>query len=276
MIIALVSKKGGVGKTTSSVNLSAAMARAGRRVLLVDLDPNAGASLSLGAKRSTFGPGSAGVLNHQVTAREAVRPTGCSGLDLIPASVDLRSFEAEVNVGRGGEKLLAERLSPIRSEYDFIFLDCPSSLCLLSRNALAAADAFVVPAVPHFLALEGLEQLVATAERMRLKLGEAARFLGIVLTVVDYRVNLTRANVSAIRQRFGDKVFAIEVRTNVRLAEAPAYGKSIFDYDPHATGATAYALLADEIELASQQLGRRQESSDPPPAWAGRAAFSLV
>jgi len=276
VIIALVSKKGGVGKTTSSVNLSAALARAGHRVLLVDLDPNAGASLSLGAKRGTFGPGSAGILHRQVTVREAVRPTATAGLDLIPASVDLRSFEAEINTGRDGEKLLTERLWPARQDYDYIFLDCPSSLCLLSRNALAAADAFLVPAVPQFLALEGLEQLVATAERLRHKLGEAARFLGIMLTVVDYRVRLTRANVEAIRQRFGDKVFAIEVRTNVRLAEAPAYGKSIFEYDAGASGALAYSLLAEEIELAAKRLGRREDPTAPQPAWAGRASFSLV
>ncbi len=260
MIIAVVSKKGGVGKTTTSVSLSAALARTGQRVLLVDLDPNAGASLSLGLDRRNFGAGAAGLFAGETHAFDTILETETEGLEVIPASVDLRSVEGDLTHLRQKELVLGRALEPVRRRYDTIFLDCPSSLGLLSRNALVASDGFLVPAVPHFLALEGLEQIVATAERLRQRYGHPYNFLGVVLTMVDYRTLLTRRNVVAIRERFGEKVFAVEVRTNVRLAEAPAFGQTIFDYSPKATGAMAYQLLAEEIRL------QRQGRSNPGPA----------
>ncbi|HEX9733703.1 MAG TPA: AAA family ATPase [Thermoanaerobaculia bacterium] len=249
MRIAIISKKGGVGKTTTAVNLAAALALQGKRVLLVDLDPNAGASLSLGLAKSELVPGAADVMLRNLPAHEAVRTTRVEGLAILPASVDLRSAEIELDVLFQKERVLHERLASIDGDYDFVFFDCPPSLGLLTRNAVVAGDAFLVPATPHFLALEGLEHLVATAERLSLGAGRGIRFLGVVFTGVDYRISTTRGAVRRLRDRFGARAFAVEIRTNVCLAEAPAFGQTVFEYSPASTGARAYSLLAEEILL---------------------------
>ncbi|NJL27276.1 MAG: ParA family protein, partial [Thermoanaerobaculia bacterium] len=250
LITAFVSKKGGVGKTTTTVNLAAALALSGRRVLLVDLDPNAGASLSLGASKHELGLSAADVLLNDRPAIEAVRPTGTSNLDLIPGSVDLRSVETDLVRTQTKELVLRRALDPLRARYDFIMIDCPSSLGLLTRNALAACDGYVVPAVPQFLAIEGIEPLVDAAERLRYRCRSRTVFLGIVPTLVDHRSKATRQTLDALRERFGQRVFAMEIRVNVRLAEAPAFGNTIFEYNPDSTGARAYRLLAEELLLA--------------------------
>ncbi len=261
MITAVISKKGGVGKTTTSVSLASALARQGRRVLVVDLDPNAGASLSLGLSKSQLGPGAAGVLLRDLPAADAVLPTPERGLDLLPASVDLRAAEIELDRSYRKDRVVSERLEPLAHRYDDVFLDCPSSIGLLTRNALVAADAFLVPAPPHFLALEGLENLVANVEMQSLAANRHIRFLGVVLTMVDYRIRTTRKNLDAIRQRFGRHVFAVEIRTNVSLAEAPAFGQTIFAYKPYSLGARSYELLAEEFLAFHVPYGPRELKS---------------
>jgi chromosome partitioning protein len=264
MIVAVISKKGGVGKTTTSVSLGAALALEGHRVLVIDLDPNAGASLSLGLDKSQLAPGAADVLLRGLPAWRAVRRTEIEGLSVLPASVDLRHAEHELSPVSHRERVLAERLEAQLGGYDHVFLDCPSALGILTQNALVASDAFLVPATPHFLAHEGLEHLVATAERLVWNGGgRRIRFLGIVLTAVDYRVRTTRGILSRIRRRFGSQVFAVEIRTNFSLAEAPAYGKTVFGYRPNSTGARSYKLLAEEFLMQAAK-----KAAQPPAAEA--------
>jgi chromosome partitioning protein len=249
MILALISRKGGVGKTTTAVNLSAALARRGRQVLLVDLDNQASASVSLGVERPALAPSSADVLLRGMQARQAVRQTTIPGLDLITASIDLVHADAELARLRNPETRLRAALAPLASSYDLITLDCPSSLTLLPVNALVASDAFLVPVATQFLAAAGIQNLIASAQRVAWDAGVRTRPLGVLLTMVDYRTRSTRETVDQIRGELGNLVFAIEIRINTRLAEAPRAGQSIFQFDPGATGAAAYNLLAEELLL---------------------------
>lgn len=260
MVIAVISRKGGVGKTTTAVNLSAALAQRGKKVLLIDLDSQALASLSLGVERAALAPSVADVLVKGLAIERAVRRTAIAGLDLITASVDLIQADAELAGLRGREVRLRAALAPIAGAYDFVLLDCPSSLSLLPVNAVAASDAFLVPVVPQFLAAAGVQNVVTAAQRMAWDAGVRIRPLGVLLTMVDYRTRATRETVDQIRAELGSLVFAIEIRINTRLAEAPRAGQTIFQFDPTATGAVAYQLLAEELLL------RCADTSRQPPA----------
>jgi chromosome partitioning protein len=259
VITALVSRKGGVAKTTTAVSLAAALAGRGHRVLLVDLDSQCSASFSLGVSRDQLAPSSADLLLRDVPAPALVRSTPVPGLDLITASVDLMAADLELARTSGFSRRLRTGLESIRERYEFVFLDCPPSLSVLPQSALVAADAFLVPVMPQFLAVEGVTNLLQAAERLGLRTGgHSPHPLGIVLTMVDYRTRTTHENVGRVRGRFGDLVFAVEIRINVRLAEAPGAGESIFSFDPSSTGARAYALLAEEFLLrARSQVPRR-------------------
>jgi chromosome partitioning protein len=256
MIVAVVSKKGGVGKTTTAVNLAAALAEQGRRVLLLDLDSQASASLSLGVGRADLAPSTADVLRGRLPLVEALRTTSIPGLDLVTASVDLVSIERDLAAYPRPAGRLKLALDPVERAYDHILLDCPPSVSLLPTNALAACHAYLIPVVPQYLAIAGVESLLRYAARLQRGQGDRSRTrpLGLVLTMVDYRNRATRDNVERLRREFGSRVCGIEVRINVRLAEAPESGQTIFQYDPNATGAAAYRLLAEEVALRLDRL----------------------
>lgn len=264
VVLALVSKKGGVGKTTTAVTLAAALAREGRKVLLIDLDSQASASLSIGLSRDQFSPGAADVLLGELPLAEAIHSTSTPGLHVVPASADLISADFELGGFRHKEVRLVRRLEPVRDDYDFVFLDCAPSLSLLAVNALVAADGFIVPAAPQYLAIQGLENLLDGVDRLTARVGRRTPLVGVLLTMVDYRLRATRDNVDEVRRRLGRQVFAVEIRINVRLAEAPASGEPIFDYAPEATGARAYELLTEELLLRCRSL----LPAEPAPAAA--------
>ncbi len=249
MIIAVVSKKGGVGKTTTVTSLGAAMAERGQRVLIVDLDPQCSSSLSLGLRRVEMAPSAADVLLRSTTAEEAIQATTLAGLDVLPGSTDLLHADHELAPLRDRERILTRRLEALRERYDWIFIDCAPSLSVLPTNAIVAADHYLVPTTPHFLASEGIENLVRAVHRIGKRNQTTCRLLGVALTMVDYRTRLTNDNVRTLRESFGSDVLGIEIRVNVRLAEAPQLGKSIFEHAPNSTGASAYRLLAEEIDL---------------------------
>jgi len=245
--VALVNNKGGVGKTTSAVNLAAGIA-AGRRVLLVDLDAQGSASLSLGLSRADLSPGTAEVILDGLPIREAIRPSSVKGLDILPGSMTLASADLALSVVKGREVVLKNALKPILGDYDFAVLDCPPSLGLLTVNALTAADFFIIPLTPDYLALEGLVNFLDAVEKIRSGIGgTVAAPMGILLTLADYRLNVTEEIGRMIRGYYGRLVFKTEIRGNVRLKEAPSFGKSIFDYDNGSSGAEAYRELTKEV-----------------------------
>jgi len=247
-IIALVNNKGGVGKTTSAVNLAAGLVAAGkRRVLLADLDAQGSAGLSLGLSRADLSPGVAEVILDGHLIREAIRPSSVKGLDILPGSMTLASADLALSVVKGREVVLKAALTPILGDYDFTVLDCPPSLGLLTVNALTAADFFLVPVTPDYLSLEGLVNLMDAVERIKAGIGRAADLLGILLTLADYRLNVTEEIGRMIRGYYGRLVFKTEIRGNVRLKEAPSFGKTIFDYDKGSAGAEAYQELTKEV-----------------------------
>lgn len=246
-IVAVVNNKGGVGKTTSAVNLSAGIAAGKKKVLLVDLDAQGSASLSLGLTRADLTPGTAEVILDGHLIREAIRPSSVKGLDILPGSMTLASADLALSVVKGREVVLKAALTPILGDYDFAVLDCPPSLGLLTVNALTAADFFLVPVTPDYLSLEGLVNLMDAVERIKAGIGRAADLLGILLTLADYRLNVTEEIGRMIRGYYGRLVFKTEIRGNVRLKEAPSFGKTIFDYDKGSAGAEAYQELTKEV-----------------------------
>ncbi len=267
MIIAVIGRKGGIGKTTISVNLAAALAGRGLKILLVDLDAQASASRSLGVPRAELAPSIADVLGRGVPAGAAVRATSVPGLDLMTASADLLSIDVTLAAMQNKEHRLRLALLPLRDAYDFIFFDCPPAQTLLTTNALVAADRIVAPVVPQFLALEGVQNLLGSMARVREATGSRVQALGLVLSMVDYRLKLTREIVDAIREQYGALVLGIEIRTNVRLAEAPAYGKTIFQHDAKATGAALFELLSEEVLMRAGVPAERQRRPEvEPPA----------
>lgn len=243
--IAIVNQKGGVGKTATAVNLGAGLALAGHATLLVDLDAQSGTTVSLGAEMT---PSSiAGCLFDELGGREAICPTRTAGLDLLSSSDELSHADLILSNMPGRETRLTEVLAPVAAHYHTILIDCPPSLGLLLVNALVAADYFLVPVVPHFLSLKGVEQLLQTVEQVRHGIGHSAQLLGLVLTQVDLRLRVARELSEILRENFGEQVFQTVIPTNVALAEAPAFGQSIFEYAPGSSGAKAYQRLMREV-----------------------------
>ena len=245
-IIAVANQKGGVGKTTTSVNLSACVAEAGKRVLLVDIDPQGNATSGLG-KAHQEGLTVYDVLIGNCAAEEAVVSTGYGPLDLMPTAIELAGAEIELVDMEERESLLKKALAGIADRYDYIFVDCPPSLSLLTLNALTAADTILIPIQCEYYALEGVGQLVNTIKLMKKKLNPGLAIEGILLTMFDSRTNLCAQVVQEVRNHFADEVFATTIPRNVRLSEAPSYGVPIHLYDSRCSGTQAYRALAKEL-----------------------------
>jgi len=247
MILAIINAKGGTAKTTTAVNLAAAFAAKKRKTLLIDLDSQASASLSLGIPRAELNPSvAAAILNGQDLA-DVIRPSGINRLDIASGSPDLVDVDLQLASTKGRERRLADAIASVRDRYDFIILDCPPSLSLVPVNALVAADAFIVPTPPEYLALEGLIGLMVAVDRIRAGIGSSCPMFGILLTKVDRRRRVTDEIIRLIRSHYGKDVFKTEIKTDVRLIEAPSFGQTIQDYAPKSSGAEGYKQLADEI-----------------------------
>ena len=245
-IIAVANQKGGVGKTTTSVNLSACVAELGKRVLLVDIDPQGNATSGLGRAHEE-GATVYDVLIGECEAGEAIVSTGYGALDLMPTAIELAGAEIELVSMDDREMLLKDALEPVAGQYDYIFIDCPPSLSLLTLNALSAADTVLIPIQCEYYALEGVGQLVNTIKLMRKKLNPQLGIEGILLTMYDSRTNLCAQVVQEVRSHFADEAFETMIPRNVRLSEAPSYGVPIHLYDGRCSGAQAYRELAKEL-----------------------------
>lgn len=245
-IIAVTNQKGGVGKTTTSINLSACIADAGKRVLLVDIDPQGNATSGLG-KAGEGAHTVYDVLIGEVSASEAILDSGFNQLHLMPTAIELAGAEIELVSVEHREMLLKNALAEVRERYDYIFIDCPPSLSLLTLNALSAADSVLIPIQCEYYALEGVGQLVNTIKLMRKKLNPQLEVEGILLTMYDARTNLCAQVVQEVRTHFKDEAFATMIPRNVRLSEAPSYGLPIHLYDARCSGAQAYRDLAGEL-----------------------------
>ena len=254
-IIAIANQKGGVGKTTTAVNLAAALAAVPRRVLLVDMDPQGNATMASGVDKRELENSSCEVLLGECPAADAIVKSA-EGYDLLPGNIDLTAAEIRLMDEPAREQRLKAALAPLRDRYDYLLVDCPPSLSLLTLNALAAADGVIVPMQCEYFALEGLSSLVDTIEALKGKLNPALQIDGIVRTMFDVRNNLANAVSNELTQHFGDKVFRSIIPRNVRLAEAPSHGQSIVGYDRSSRGGIAYLGLAGEIVRREQKLSK--------------------
>ena len=250
-IMAVVTQKGGVGKTTSAVNIAAALGELGKKVLLVDIDPQGNATSGVGIDKRQVKKSTYHLLVGECDGTAAVQKTAFSNLWVIPASLDLAGAEIEMVEVAHREKRLKAALAPCRDQFDYILIDCPPALGLLTLNALVAADTFLIPAQPEYYALEGLSQLIATVRQVKRLYNPTLELEGVLFTMYDGRTHLTQQVVAEVKKFFPRRVYATVIPRTVRLAEAPSYGRPINYYDKTGKGAKAYRELAKEI-LAQQ------------------------
>ena len=247
-IYALANQKGGVGKTTSAVSLGAYLAEAGKRVLIVDADPQANATSSLGVDKRALSRSIYDVLIGGEPAARLVMLTRFTGLDLLPSSPDLAGAEVEMVALQGRETRLRHALEQVRQRYDYLLIDTPPSLGMLTLNALTAADGVLIPIQCEYLSLEGLTQLLTTIDLVRQSLNPDLIIRGMIMTMYDSRTNLSRQVVEELRQHFPTTVFRAIIPRSIKLGEAPSYGEPIATYAPTSRGARAYAALCEEIQ----------------------------
>jgi chromosome partitioning protein len=259
-ILAVANQKGGVGKTTTAINLGTALAAVGENVLVLDLDPQGNASTGLGIDRRSREFSTYDVLIGEATLRDAIVPTAVPRLHLAPSTLDLSGLELQIGQERDRAYRLREALAPLntivpdQTSYGYVLVDCPPSLNLLTVNAMAAAHAILVPLQCEFFALEGLSQLLKTVESVREQLNPRLTIHGIVLTMYDSRNNLSGQVVADVRQFMGDKVYETIIPRNVRVSEAPSYGKPVLVYDLKCSGSEAYLRLATEVIQREKEL----------------------
>ena len=246
-IIGIINQKGGVGKSTTAINLGAALGEQNKQVLLVDLDPQGNTSSGLGVEKSQVKQCIYDVLLNDVPIEEVIIPDVAPGLDLVPATINLAGAEVELVSEIARESRLKDALGGLRGKYDYIFIDCPPSLGLLTVNALVGADKLIIPIQCEFYALEGVTKLLDSMKRVKSRLNPALDIYGVLLTMYDGRTTLAKQVVEEVRRFFGNKVFDTLIPRAVKMSEAPSYGQPITQYDPNGKGARAYTALAKEV-----------------------------
>ncbi len=245
--IAVFNQKGGVGKTTTNVNLSACLASLGKKILVIDIDPQGNTTSGFGVDKTNINLSIYDVLINEVNIREAIMNTDIDNLDIVPSNNDLAGAEIELTGSDNRELTLINSIKPIKADYDFIFIDCPPSLGLLTINALVASDSVVIPIQCEYYALEGVSQLMNTIRLVKSSLNPNLEIEGVVLSMFDGRTNLSIQVVDEVKKFFKGKVYTTIIPRNVRLAEAPSYGLPIIEYDAKSKGAEAYMDLANEF-----------------------------
>ncbi len=251
-IITICNQKGGVGKTTTAVNLAACLAKAGKKTLLVDMDPQGNATSGSGIDKTSIESSIYDVLTGQNRLEEIIRPSRLKNFEIAPSTLDLTGAEIELVGAVAREYKLKASLEPVQQNYDYVFIDTPPSLGLLTLNALTACNSVFVPLQCEYYALEGLSKLVNTVELVRNNLNSEAEIEGVILTMADYRTNLTHEVIEEIKKHFGEKVFKSVIPRSIRLSEAPGHGLPIILYKPSSVGALKYAELAQEVLTQTQ------------------------